>query len=197
MNPRYKSNKKWTEFPADLTQGISDIFKQNFANQLGINTEVHVSGRFYEKEILLQVGLHKKGELRFSNFEVSLDHKNEPDKVIELVYLAVDAVASLMMEYFENDEELELPYAWVEYPFNGQKVWLQFSTENPDLEKAADKLLGEASDALLHETEDDATSDILDATEEEFDEFAKKLEPELQNQILNPLGKKVKKEDIH
>ncbi|MBC7456643.1 MAG: hypothetical protein H7235_00075 [Bdellovibrionaceae bacterium] len=189
MNPRYKSNKKWTEFPADLTAGISDIFKQNFKTLFSDNTEVHVSGRFYEKEILVQVGLHKKGELRYSNFEVSLDHKNEPDKVIEQVYMAVDAIASLILEFFENGEEIELPYTWMEYPFNDQKVWLQFSTENPQLKDAADKLLGEANDSLIKEIDDEDSADILDATEDEFDEFAKNLEPQM--------FKKNKKEDMH
>ena len=193
MNPRYKSNKKWTEFPDDLTSGISAIFKQNFKEQLGDKTQVHVSGRFYEKEILVQVGLNKKGELRYSNFEVSLDHKNEPDKVIELVYLAVDAIASLMLEFFENDESIELPYTWMEYPFNGHKVWLQFSTENPQLKDAADKLLGESDDSLLKEIDDEeASEDILDATEEDFDEFAKNLEPQMFKST-----KKSKKEDMH
>ena len=190
MNPRYKSNKKWTEFPVDLTSGISDIFKQNFKTQLGANTEVHVSGRFYEKEILVQVGLHKKGELRYNNFEVSLDHKNEPDKVIEQVYLAVDAVASLLLDYFENEDEIQLPYTWMEYPFNDQKVWLQLSTENPELKDAADRLLGEADDSLLKEIDEEESADILNATEEEFDEFSKKLEPQM-------FKSKNKKEDMH
>jgi hypothetical protein len=190
MNPRYKSNKKWTEFPADLTIGISDIFKQNFKDQLGDNTEVHVSGRFYEKEILVQVGLHRKGELRYNNFEVSLDHKNEPDKVIEQVYMAVDAIASLLLDFFENEDEIQLPYTWMEYPFNGEKVWLQFTTENPVLKDAADKLLGESDDSLLKEIDDEDSADILDATEEEFDEFAKNLEPQM-------FKSRNKKEDMH
>ena len=190
MNPRYKSNKKWAEFPADLTAGISDIFKQNFKTQLGTTTNVHVSGRFYEKEILVQVGLHRKGELRYNNFEVSLDHKNEPDKVIELVYVAVDAIASLLLDYFENEDgEIQLPYTWMEYPFNDHKVWLQFSTENPELKDAADKLLGESDDSLLKEVEEES-ADILDATEEDFDEFAKNLEPQM-------FKSKNKKEDMH
>lgn len=191
MNPRYKSNKKWTEFPTDLIEGISNIFKQNFKTHLGNNTDLHVSGRFYEKEILLQVGFHRKGELRYNNFEVSLDHDGQPEKIIELVYLAVDAIANLMMDYFENHEELELPYTWMEYPFNGKKVWLQFSTENPELEDAANKLLGEQNNALLKELDNQASEDILDVTEEEFDEFAKKLEPQMFK------FKKTKKEDIH
>lgn len=191
MNPRYKSNKKWTEFPSDLSDSISNIFKQNFVKQLGTETEVHVSGRFYEKEILVQIGLHKKGELRYSNFEVSLDHKNESDKVIELIYIAVDAIASLMVEFFENDESIELPYTWMEYPFNEHVVWLQFSTENPQLKDAADKLLGESDDSLLKEIdEENMSSDILDSNEEDFEEFVKNLEPQM-------FKTKNKKEDMH
>ena len=191
MNPRYKSNKKWTEFPSDLSDSISNIFKQNFVKQLGTETEVHVSGRFYEKEILVQIGLHKKGELRYSNFEVSLDHKNESDKVIELIYIAVDAIASLMVEFFENDESIELPYTWMEYPFNEYVVWLQFSTENPQLKDAADKLLGESDDSLLKEIdEENMSSDILDSNEEDFEEFVKNLEPQM-------FKTKNKKEDMH
>ena len=152
---------------------------------------MHVSGRFYEKEILVQIGLHKKGELRYSNFEVSLDHKNESDKVIELIYIAVDAIASLMVEFFENDESIELPYTWMEYPFNEHVVWLQFSTENPQLKDAADKLLGESDDSLLKEIdEENMSSDILDSNEEDFEEFVKNLEPQM-------FKTKNKKEDMH
>lgn len=194
MNPRYKTNKSWTEFPADLNKGICDIFTQNFAKQLGKDTEVKVSGRVYTQEIILRIGLHKKGELRHTNFEVSVDHKGEAadsqSKVIEIVYLAVDAVASLMMEYFENDEDIELPFTWMEYPFNGKKVWLQYSSTNPDLEAEADKLLGFDADGLLKNSDEERSEDALDASEEEFDELAKNLEPTM-------MGDKKKKDDMH
>lgn len=190
LTPRYKSSQKWTEFPPELTQEISTIFKQNFEKQLGNNTKIHVSGRVYPKEILLRVGLHKKGELKYQNFEVSLDHENKQEQVIQMIYLAVDAIASLMLEYFENDETHELPYSWMEYPFNGKKVWLQFSTENPDLQAEADKLLGIHDESLLKNAEDERSEDALDATEEEFDELVEKLEPT----IFKP---KKKKDDMH
>lgn len=190
LNPRYKSSKQWTEFPNELTQEISSIFKQNFQKQLRNTTEVHVSGRVYTQEILLRVGLHKKGELRFQNFEVSLDHNNDQEQVVQLIYLAVDAIASLMVDYFENEEDIELPYSWMEYPFNGKKVWLQFSTENPDLQAAADKLLGIHDESLLKNAEDERSEDALDATEEEFDELVEKLEPTM----FKP---KKKKDEMH
>lgn len=191
MNPRYKTNSQWTEFPGDLNSQICDIFKQSFATELGSTTEVKVTGRVYSKEIILRVGLHKKGELRYHNFEVSIDHTNEESKVVENVYLAVDAIASLMAEYFENDEDVELPYSWMEYPFNGKKVWLQFSTENPDLEAEANKLLGlDDDDALLKNADIERSEDALDASEDEFDELVKNLDSE-------SLTSKKKKDDLH
>lgn len=189
MNPRYKATKKWTEFPSDLTNEISQLFKQTFDEQLKNYSKLTVQGRFYEKEIILRVGLNRKGELRFNNFEVSIDHKNEAEKVIEQVYILVDALGSLLIEFFDNEDDIELPYTWMEYPFNNHKIWIQFSSENPDLEAEANKLLGETDDHLLKNADDEESLDILDATEEQFDEFAEKLDPH----IL----KKNKKEDMH
>lgn len=203
MNPRYKTSKKWTDLPADLKKQISSIFEQNFKQEIGPNSEIRTEGRIYPQEILLSVGIHRQGELRFHNFQVSIDHKNEPEKVVELIYVAVDSIASLMTEYFQNNEDIELPYTWMEYPFNGQKVWLQFSTDNPDLEAEANRLLGEADDSLLKNADDEPSDDALDASEEEFDELAKALEDE---QLAGPTmfggqfkdkPSKKKKDDLH
>lgn len=198
MNPRYKTSKKWTELPADLKKQISAIFEQNFKQEIGPHADIRTEGRIYPLEILLSVGIHRQGELRFHNFQVSIDHKNEPEKVVELIYLAVESIASLMTDYFENNEEIELPYTWMEYPFNNQKVWLQFSTDNPDLEAEANRLLGEADDSLLKNAEDEPSTDALDASEEDFDELVKVLDDE---KLTGPTmfgGKaKKKKDDLH
>lgn len=197
MNPRTKTSQKWTELPQELRVQISSIFKQNFEKNLDHNSEIRAEGRVYSHEILLRVGLHRKGELRFHNFEVSVDHNNEPEKVVELIYLAVDAIGSLMAEYFENNEDIELPYTWMEYPFNGQKVWLQFSTENPDLEAEADRLLKLSDESLLKNADADRSEDALDANEEEFDELVKKLEEEKVTPTLFAAPNKKKKDDLH
>ena len=178
MNPRYKTSKKWTELPADLKKQISSIFEQNFKQEIGPNAEIRTEGRIYPQEVLLSVGIHRQGELRFHNFQVSIDHRNEPEKVVELIYIAVDSIASLMTEYFQNNEDLELPYTWLEYPFNGHKVWLQFSTDNPDLEAEANRLLGETDEGLLKNAEEDPSEDALDASLDQFDELAEALEKE-------------------
>jgi hypothetical protein len=198
MNPRTKTVSKWTELPTDLKTQISTIFQQNFANEIGPKGEIRTDGRIYPNEIVLSVGIHKKGELRFHNFEVSIDHKNDKEKVVELIYLSVDAIASLVTEYFENDEDIELPYTWMQYPFNGQNVWLQFSTVNPDLEAEANKLLGEVDTAetILKNAEAERSADALDATEDEFDELVKHIDME-KVQIPTMFKSKKKKDELH
>lgn len=198
MNPRTKTISKWTELPPELKKQISTIFEQNFKEQIGEKGEIHTNGRIYPAEILLSVGIHKKGELRFHNFEVSIDHKNDKEKIVELIYLAVDAIASLMVEYFENDEDIELPYTWLQYPFGTEKVWLQFSTVNPTLEAEADRLLGLATDeaTILKNAEAERSLDALDATEDEFDELVKHIDME-QMQVPTMFKSKKKKDDLH
>lgn len=196
MNPRYKISQKWTAFPPEFSEQIRSVFVQNFEKQLGKTMSLSVDGRIYQKEITLRIGLHSKGELKHFNFEASVDlppnPANDENKIFETISVAVDALASLVAEYFENDQDIELPYTWTESTFEGKKVWVQHSTENPDLEAEADKLLGLADDdGVLKNAEDEKSEDVLDATEEEFDEFAENLSSEPQ------MFKKKKKDDLH
>ncbi len=192
MNPRYKTNKKWIEFPTELITEISNVFKQTFEKNLANHKNLQVFGRFYEKELILRIGINTKGELRFHNFEVSIDRVAEADKTLDLVYMAIDAVASLVTEYFENNEETEIPYTWSELTFDEQKIWVQYSTENSSLEAEANKLLGlhDPDDLLKTIDEEQTSADILDATEEQFDEFAEKFDPTM-------VGNKSKKDEMH
>lgn len=153
MNPRKKESKKWTKLPADLLNQIKNVFEQNFKVQLE-GKKLTVEGRIYPTEIALRVGFQNKGELRFNNFEVSLDHSKEVENAIAQIHVGVDAIASLMMDYFDNEENHEIPLSWQEYPFEKQTIWLQFSSANSELEEAANKLLG-IEDSLLSEAEDE------------------------------------------
>ncbi|WP_409477226.1 hypothetical protein [Pseudobdellovibrio sp. HCB154] len=196
MNPRYKVSQKWTAFPPEFSEQIRSVFVQNFEKQLGKTMSLSVDGRIYQKEITLRIGLHSKGELKHFNFEASVDlppnPANDENKIFETISVAVDALASLVAEYFENDQDIELPYTWTESTFEGKKVWVQHSTENPDLEAEANKLLGLADDdGVLKNADDEKSEDVLDATEEEFDEFAENLSSEPQ------MFKKKKKDDLH
>ena len=179
MNPRKKESKKWSNLPPEFANQIKTVFEDNFSTFLTEKT-ILVQGRIYPSEILLRVGVHKKGELRFHNFEVSLDHSVILQNTIPQIHLAVDAIASVMIEFFETEEEdYELPYLWKEIPFEKQKIWVQFTTENPDLETEANKLLG------IEET-------LLNEDEEELDE----LEP-LQPPTPQMFKSKKKKDDLH
>lgn len=191
MNPRRHSKQKWTAFPTELTEQIRQVFQQNFAAQLGKNIKVHVLGKIFTQELCLRVGLHKKGDLKHQNFEVSVDHLGDQENVVSQIHICVDALAGLVQEYFDNDEEVELPYTWSELPFGKQKIYVQFSRENPDLEAQANALLGEGhGDSLVNEYE--GAPDV-----EGEGELTNEIAEEISNEPSMFSGKKKKKEDLH
>ncbi|AZZ36865.1 hypothetical protein CIK05_08700 [Bdellovibrio sp. qaytius] len=196
MKPRYKISQKWTAFPAEFSEQIRLVFVQNFEKELGKTMSLSVDGRIFQKEITLRIGIHSKGQLKHFNFEASIDlppnPANDENKIFETISVAVDALASLVAEYFENDCEIEMPFTWTESKVDGKSVWIQHSTENPDLEAEANRLLGlEDDEGVLKDADEERSDDILDATEEEFDEFAENLSSEPQ------MFKKKKKDDLH
>ncbi|OFZ32014.1 MAG: hypothetical protein A2622_12340 [Bdellovibrionales bacterium RIFCSPHIGHO2_01_FULL_40_29] len=150
MLPRKKESKKWSALPSEFANQIKTVFEDNFKGHLS-GKSIKVAGRIYPSEIVLRVGVHRNGELRHHNFEVSLDHSATTQNTIPQIHLAVDAIASLMIDFFENEETHELPYVWREIPFENQQIWVQFTTENPDLESEANKLLGLDPDRLINE----------------------------------------------
>jgi hypothetical protein len=126
---------------------------------------------------MLRVGLVKPGSLRQANFEASMDYSAKAKDALERIHNAVDAVAAMLAEYFENEEQGDLPLSWKEYPFQGKTVFLQYSTENAELEKQADALLGELDDSLVvdKETEDEDALSVAEVdpslrTDEDGDE---------------------------
>lgn len=172
MQPRLKSSVKWTKLPQEITDQIRELFKQNFQNELQ-NSEVIVEGRIYKEEILLRVGYLEKGRLTQNNFEISMNYKlTQEESATKTLHVCVDAAGSLMAEYFEADEEVELPYTWTEFPFEGKKVWLQFSTTNSNLEKQANALLGEDDEALVQGEVDDSEDVGTDVDDEFSDDDA-------------------------
>ncbi len=152
MYPRKKESKKWSALPPELAKQINGVFIDNFKAYL-VGKTLKVEGRIFPTEILMRVGINIKGELRFTNFEVSLDHSAELQNTVQQIHVAVDAIASLMAGYFENEDDHEMPLVWQEYPFEKQNIWLQYSSANPDLEAEANKLLGLDATALLNEDE--------------------------------------------
>ena len=154
MNPRLKSSKKWTAFPKEYSEQIQTVFTENFAEHFD-EAELIVEGRIYQQEILLRVGFHQKGRLAQANFEVSMDYSQDKQDAVARIHNCIDAAASMMMEYFENDGNVDFPYTWKEFPFQGQKLYLQYTTENSNLEAEANRLLGVEEDAMILEESED------------------------------------------
>lgn len=214
MNPRKKDSKKWSKLPTEFTNQIKTVFEENFNTPLQGKKFV-IEGRIYPSEVILRAGINYPGELRFHNFEVSLDHSKVEQDAIEKIHIAVDALASLLVDYFADEDEdkpNEWPLTWHEYPFEKQKIWIQYSSENPDLEAEANRLLGLSEDGLIIEN---STDDFDMESEIIYPEDIENIDPEdienidpKDNEVsaledienLNPeliKNLKKKKEDMH
>lgn len=148
MNPRLKTSKKWTAFPKEYSTQIQTLFKENFEAYIG-DADLIVEGRIYQEEVMLRVGYLEKGRLTQANFEISMNYSRDKKDAVARIHNCVDAAASMMMDYFENDGQVDFPYVWKEVPFQGQKLYMQFNTENSSLEAEANKLLGIDEGTLL------------------------------------------------
>lgn len=202
MIPRKKQSKKWTAIPTEFLTQIKTVFEENFKAQLTDKT-LKVSGRIYPTEILLRIGINRKGEIRYNNFEVSLDHSQSKQDTVGQIHIAVDALGSLLFDYFDQEEDHELPYVWQEHPFENQKIWLQYTSVNPDLEAEANKLLGVEEGTLLNEDPEIDLDEALteepssENSEAESDELYDTSELDMKNPQIFKSNKKKKKDDLH
>lgn len=168
MQPRLKSSTKWTALPSEVATQIKNVFEENFQKELG-QSRVIVEGRLYPQEILLRVGYAEPGRLSQNNFEISMDYQPENENAaLSTIHVCVDVAASLLAEHFESaseiDSEIEFPRVWTEFPFDDFKVWLQFSSENSELEKKANEILGDWDDSMVQdEVADDEADDNDDS----------------------------------
>lgn len=170
MKPRLASSKKWTDFPKEFSKQIQDVFKENFAKELK-SSELIVEGRIYPQEILIRIGYLEAGRLKQANFEVSVEYSQTKNDAVMRINDAVDAAASMMMDYFEKEQDTEgdvdFPLSWKEVPFNNQKLYMQFSTVNTKLEAEADAILGASEDGMIKEEETEITEE--DSSEDNDD----------------------------
>lgn len=165
MIPRLKSSKKWTAFPKEYSKQIQTVFKENFAQYLK-EGEILIEGRIYPEEILLRVGYLEKGRLAQANFEVSTSYSQEEQDTLGRINNCVDAAAGMLMDYFENDGDVDFPYTWKEFPFQGKKLFVQYTTENSSLEAQANQLLGMDENTLYHDV-DEEDEDALSRAEQD------------------------------
>lgn len=176
MNPRLVSSKKWTNFPKEYLSQIEQVFSDAFAAQL-TNGKLILDGRIYPEEIMLRVGFLENGRLQQANFEVSMNYSQENQDAVDRIYSCIDAAASMMGEYFAQNGEVDFPRKWKEYDFNGNMIFVQYTTDNTNLEAEANRLLGIDKDSLVQEeqeTEDalaKASERLHDHNEEDEDFF--------------------------
>lgn len=219
MKPRLKTSKKWTAFPKEYADQIKAVFLENFTQELA-DKELKVEGRIYPSEITLRIGFIEKGRLAGANFEVSSEYNSDGNQAVEKIHVCVDAAAAMMTEYFETQGDVDFPYLWKEVAFGAHKVFVQYSTENPDLEAEANRLLGATEDsmmveddendmdALAHAEIDEEISPARDeedyqseGSDDEIDsetELNEDNDDEIDNQPrMFGKAKKIKKEDMH
>ncbi len=153
MNPRLKSSKKWTSFPKEYSEQIQTVFTENFAQYLK-NAELIIEGRIYTEEIVLRVGYKENDRLSQANFEISMNYSQEKQDAVQRIHNCIDAAASMMLDYLENDGQVDFPYTWKEVPFQKTKLFMQFNSENSTLENEANRLLGITEDTMLTDEEE-------------------------------------------
>lgn len=149
MIPRLKSSLKWTSLPTELCGQIREVFEENF-EQAAKSGKIIIAGRIYPEELCFQAGYLETGRLMQANFEVSLDFNARKQNALEKIQVCIDCAASMMQQFFESEDGLEaFPREWQSHEFDGQKLFLQVSTENSSLESEANRLLGELDDGLV------------------------------------------------
>lgn len=169
LTPRLSASQQWTDLPADLTTKVMAVFAGQFKIEAS-HGEFLVEGRIYPMELVVRVGYLEHGRLRQMNFEASIDlspatepaaastlegesEVMEQSKTMERLFVCIDAIGSVMEEFFASgdEDEMDLPLRWKAYEFEGENVFMQFSTVNTRLEEEADRILGLADKKLFNE----------------------------------------------
>ncbi|MBC86108.1 MAG: hypothetical protein CL677_02925 [Bdellovibrionaceae bacterium] len=159
MEPRLKESTKWTELPEELVTQVIEALSESFSKPAKVG-KFFCEGRIYKSEILVRLGYLANGRLVQANAEASIEFDFQKEKAQDIIGLAVDACGSLLDNYFQNPDE-DFPREWKPFDFEGKQIFLQFTTDNSELEAEADKLLGiEAEDGLV---QGDADSETIEA----------------------------------
>lgn len=180
MKPRLLSSKKWTPFPSEYVDQIRSAVTDSFQDKLN-QARFVVEGRIYPEEIIVRLGYALKDRLQQCNFEVSCQFDSKKQNALEIIHACIDAAGSVMLEFVDSNEEMELPREWAEFDFNKLNLFLQFTTVNTELERSANELLGAHSPELV----DDSLEESDDALD--FSEVDKDL---IDNPEMDPTKKK-------
>ncbi|MCB0347442.1 MAG: hypothetical protein KDD37_01335 [Bdellovibrionales bacterium] len=171
MKPRKEQSiaKKFQPLPKDFCDLAIETFKDAFKDKMqGYGLEIN--GRLYPEEIIVRLSLAKKSELKQHNFSVSVDHTQDMSNALDQMHLGIDILASFLEDYLEATaagEDLDVPLDWHGYEVEGQQIYLVYDSDNDDLEKKANELLGITEDV-----------ELVDEDELGQDFFGEKPDPE-------------------
>ena len=87
--------------------------------------------------------------------EREIREKKKSETATERLYACVDALGSLMEEYFEleSEKDMDIQPVWRPYEFEGDMIYMQHNNINTQLEDEANRLLGLVSEELVNEEE--------------------------------------------
>jgi hypothetical protein len=153
MTPRLQSSKKWTALPKELSQQMIEVFQEGFKAPAKRGKFI-VEGRIYPEELIFRAGYLETGRLVQANFEVSLDFDPKKQNAMEQIRFAMDVAASMMDEYFTEDNFSDFPLLWEKHEINKRVIYLKASSENSELEAKASALLGESNNDDLVQSDD-------------------------------------------
>jgi hypothetical protein len=150
MEPRKSRATKWTALPKDYTKQVVEALRESFQDEIKSGKFI-VEGRIYPDELLINMGFLENGRLRQTNFQLSAEYKAGKDDVVKLLNLIMDVGATMLEELFASTDDHEFPRTWQPFEVEKKLIYIQFSAENTDLEKKADKFLGAAGKKLIKE----------------------------------------------
>lgn len=142
MRPRRPNSDptKAGKIPPELVKMIADEMKQEHKEFLADKVIV-IDGLIFQDEIYLSVGFREKDALRQINFEASVDFDVENMKAIDRINLAVDAIDTMVTDYITVDGDIELPFDWKAFDYDGVTLFLRHNTENTEIEKLTEEFL--------------------------------------------------------
>ncbi len=140
VKPRLASSKKGMDFPVDYTKMIKDVIGKNFKKYVK-DKKIVVEGFIYTEEIVARIGFVYPGGIRQRNFEASVDYSAKKKNILEQINVALDALGSMIDQWIEAEEDMELPTQWHKFEMDGKSIYLQTTTENSELEAQANKFI--------------------------------------------------------
>ncbi|MCX7978332.1 MAG: hypothetical protein N2578_04955, partial [Bdellovibrionaceae bacterium] len=153
---------QWTPLPKGFVAEVEGVFKEAFGQKIA-NGRLIIEGRIYPAELVFRLGYLEQGRLAQANFDISIEHSGDEKAIFDKIHTCVDAAGSLLLSWLEDEDFSAYPLTWQEFPFEGERVFVKFTTENSELEREANQILGQEPVRLFNE---EVSEDALDRAQE-------------------------------